>query len=112
NYQAERATVQVFEGGVPETVISPEKRFYPVQSFPTTEAGIWRTWGGDLYLVIGDRQDDGGWVVRSFFKPMANWLWAGMIIMALGGTLSLTDRRYRLGAGARRKRPGRSVPAE
>ncbi|MEM8871232.1 MAG: heme lyase CcmF/NrfE family subunit, partial [Pseudomonadota bacterium] len=46
NYQAERATVQVFEGGVPETVISPEKRFYPVQSFPTTEAGIWRTWGG------------------------------------------------------------------
>ncbi|MEM8658432.1 MAG: cytochrome c-type biogenesis CcmF C-terminal domain-containing protein, partial [Pseudomonadota bacterium] len=83
---------------------------YPVQSFPTTEAGIWRTWGGDLYLVIGDQQPDGGWVVRSFYKPMANWLWAGMIIMALGGALSLTDRRYRLGASSRRAKAKTAAP--
>ncbi len=110
NYTADRASIIVLRDGVEQTVLSPEKRFYPVQRFPTTEAGIQRTWAGDLYLVIGDQQADGGWVVRSFFKPMANWLWAGMIIMALGGTLSLTDRRYRLGAG-QRGRPA-SVAAE
>ncbi|MEM7614260.1 MAG: heme lyase CcmF/NrfE family subunit, partial [Pseudomonadota bacterium] len=110
NYQADRATLTVFDAGSAQTLLTPEKRFYPVQSFPTTEAGIWRTWGGDLYLVIGDQQPDGGWVVRSFYKPMANWLWAGMIIMALGGALSLTDRRYRLGASSRRAKAKTAAP--
>ncbi|MCC6864364.1 MAG: heme lyase NrfEFG subunit NrfE, partial [Rhodobacteraceae bacterium] len=69
----------------------------------TTEAaidfGLWR----DIYIVIGDPQDNGGWAVRSYIEPFANWLWAGMMIMALGGFLSLTDRRYRMAAGARRR---------
>jgi cytochrome c-type biogenesis protein CcmF len=72
---------------------------------PTTEAGIdgglWR----DLYLVIGDPQDGGGWAMRSHVKPMAAWIWGGAILMALGGALSLTDRRMRVAAGARRAAP-------
>jgi cytochrome c-type biogenesis protein CcmF len=63
----------------------------------------------DLYLVIGDAQKDGGYAVRSYIKPFANWLWGGSLLMALGGLISLTDRRYRLAAGARR---GAAVPAE
>jgi cytochrome c-type biogenesis protein CcmF len=67
-------------------------------------------------VVIGDPQDNGGYAVRTFIKPFANWIWAGAIIMALGGLLSLSDRRYRVAAGAARQRAGgqgqQGVPAE
>ena len=111
NYSADRAVLRVTRDGAPVATLTPEKRFYPIQRFPTTEAGIDRGVARDLYLTLGDRQEDGGWVVRSFLKPYANWLWLAMIVMAAGGTLSLTDRRYRIGAPARRAAPG-AVPAE
>ena len=79
---------------------------------PTTEAAIHNGVFRDLYLVIGDPQKDGGWAVRSYVKPFANWIWAGAIIMALGGCLSLSDRRVRVAAGARRAAPVRVVAAE
>ena len=88
----------------------PEKRVYPIAQMPTTEAGINRGFFRDVYVVIGDRQPEGGWAVRTFIKPYANWLWGSIIIMALGGVLSLTDRRYRLGAPGRRR--AQAVPAE
>ncbi|NNU80567.1 heme lyase CcmF/NrfE family subunit [Halovulum dunhuangense] len=110
NYTSDMASLSVMREGEVLAVLSPEKRFYPVQRMPTTEAGIDRGVMRDLYLVIGDRQENGGWVVRSFWKPMANWLWTGMIVMAFGGLLSLTDRRYRLGAAVRRRSD--MVPAE
>ena len=59
-----------------------------------------------------DQQADGGWVIRTYVKPLANWIWAGCILMSLGGTLSLTDRRFRVAAGARRRRTPGGVPAE
>jgi cytochrome c-type biogenesis protein CcmF len=91
----------------------PEKREYPVAGMPTTEAAIDNGVFRDLYVVIGDPQDGGGWAVRTFVKPFANWIWAGAIVMALGGCLSLMDRRYRVAAGARReRRPPDGVPAE
>jgi cytochrome c-type biogenesis protein CcmF len=61
--------------------------------------------------VIGDPQVGGGFAVRSYVKPFANWLWGGSALMALGGFFSLTDRRYRLAAGARRQTPA-AQPAE
>ena len=92
-------------------LLHPEKRIYPVAAMPTTEAaianGLWR----DLYVVIGDPQADGGWAVRTYVKPFANWIWAGAILMAFGGALSLSDRRYRVAAGARRA-PALAQPAE
>ena len=91
-------------------MLFPEKRVYPVAGMPTTEAAIDNGVFRDIYLVIGDEQPGGGWAVRSYVKPFANWIWAGAIIMALGGTLSLTDRRFRVAAGARKQPAG--VPAE
>ena len=63
--------------------------------------------------MIGDKQDGGGWAVRTYVKPFANWIWAGAMLMALGGVLSLTDRRYRVGASAPRVlRVPNPAPAE
>ncbi|MFM2367282.1 MAG: hypothetical protein RIR95_1890 [Pseudomonadota bacterium] len=111
NYTSTMAEMRVVRDGVDVVTLYPEKRFYPVAAMPTTEAsidyGIWR----DLYLVIGDAQADGGYAVRSYIKPFANWLWGGAMIMALGGLLSLTDRRFRIAAGARRSVPA-PQPAE
>ena len=111
NYIATVAALTVARGERLMATVHPEKRVYPVAQMPTTEAGIasgpWR----DLYLVIGDVQANGGWVVRTYIKPFANWIWGGAILMALGGLISLTDRRYRVAAGARRA-PVAAVPAE
>ena len=85
----------------------------PAGASPTTEAGIDNGFLRDVYLVIGDEQKDGGWAVRTYIKPFANWIWAGSIIMALGGICSLADRRYRIAAGARKRRaPASGVPAD
>ena len=67
----------------------------------------------DLYVVIGDPQEGGGWAVRTFIKPYANWIWAGSLIMALGGLISLFDRRLRVGAPttAAKHRPAGGHPA-
>jgi cytochrome c-type biogenesis protein CcmF len=62
--------------------------------------------------VIGDRQENGGWAVRSYIEPFANWLWAGCLLMAFGGMLSLSDRRYRVAAGAGRRAAPAAVAAE
>ncbi len=107
------ATVTVERGGAPVATLHPEKRFYPVARMPTTEAAIRTASCGDLYVVIGDQQADGGWAVRTYVKPFANWIWAGAMLMALGGVLSLTDRRYRVAAAAPRvPRVPHAAPAE
>ncbi|MCT4559271.1 MAG: heme lyase CcmF/NrfE family subunit [Pelagimonas sp.] len=111
NYTSVQGQVLVRENGRDVTVLRPEKRNYPVSRMPTTEAAIDYRAMRDVYVVIGDPQADGGWVMRVYIKPLANWIWAGSILMALGGLLSLSDRRYRVAAGAR-KTPAAGVPAE
>ena len=110
NYTSLRAEMLVTRGGAEVALMYPEKRNYPVAGMATTEAAIRQSIAGDLYLVIGDKQDGGGWAVRSYLKPFANWLWAGALLMALGGLLSLTDRRHRIAAAAARRHA--MVPAE
>ena len=110
NYVATRADLTINKDGRLAARLYPEKRLYPVAQMPTTEAAIANGFLRDIYVVIGDPQDDGGWAVRTYIKPLANWIWAGAMIMALGGLLSLTDRRFRVAAGARAK--PRGVPAE
>ena len=62
--------------------------------------------------MVGDRHSDGGWTVRVFYNPLAPWLWAGAVIMVLGGAISLTDRRYRIGVpSGRRSRPAAPAAA-
>jgi cytochrome c-type biogenesis protein CcmF len=89
--------------------LCPEKRVYPVQRMPTTEAAIDSGLGRDVYLVLGDQNADGAWAVRSYLKPLVNWIWLGAAVMGLGGLVSLTDRRFRVGATARR---AAAVPAQ
>ncbi len=102
NYQAERARFIVTSGGKPVTVLTPERRFYPVQRQQTTEAAIHTTGLADLYVVVGDSDGKGAWTVRLYHNPLVPWIWAGCLIMALGGGLSLTDRRLRVGAPKQR----------
>lgn len=109
NYVAEQALVTMTRGGATFEK-RPERRFYPVAQMPTTEAGIANSFWRDLYVVIGERQEQGGWAMRIYIKPLANWIWAGAIIMALGGLMSLSDRRFRVAAAARKVLAG--VPAE
>lgn len=112
NYISTMAFVEVAKDGRIVDVLTPEKRIYPVAGMPTTEAGIDSGFTRDVYVALGDPQLDGGWAVRTWIKPFANWIWGGAIIMALGGALSLTDRRYRVAAGAARDRAAIGVPAE
>ncbi|SDN88639.1 cytochrome c-type biogenesis protein CcmF [Lutimaribacter pacificus] len=112
NYISTMGTVQVARGTRVISTLHPEKRSYPVAQMPTTEAAIDNGFLRDVYVVIGDPQDNGGWAVRTYYKPLANWIWGGAILMALGGCLSLGDRRYRVAAGARRMRGAAGVPAE
>jgi cytochrome c-type biogenesis protein CcmF len=103
NYVYERGQFSVSRDGDLVGVMTPEKRFYPVQGTPTTEAAIDSSLTRDLYLVLGDKQQGGdAWAVRTYLKPLAVWIWLGALVMALGGLVSLTDRRYRVGAAARR----------
>ncbi|UYV39365.1 heme lyase CcmF/NrfE family subunit [Rhodobacteraceae bacterium D3-12] len=111
NYVSTMGIVRLSQGGAEIATLTPEKRFYPVQGTPTTEAAIDNGFLRDIYVVIGDPQDGGGWAMRTYYKPLANWIWGGAILMAIGGALSLSDRRYRVAAGARKARVG-GVPAE
>jgi cytochrome c-type biogenesis protein CcmF len=112
NYFSTMGDVIVRQDGEQIALLNPEKRNYPVAQMPTTEAAIDYRFLRDVYVVIGDQQDDGGWVVRTYVKPLANWIWAGSILMALGGILSLSDRRYRVAAGTRQQTSPQGVPAE
>jgi len=111
NYLSTMATFTASRDGRVLGVLTPEKRIYPVAQMPTTEAALHNSLAGDLYIVIGDPQQGGGWAVRTYIKPLVNWLWIGCTLMALGGVASLLDRRYRVAAGARRA-PAAGVPAE
>ncbi|MDG1377537.1 MAG: heme lyase CcmF/NrfE family subunit [Yoonia sp.] len=100
NYRTTMGEVAVFKGESDVTVLFPEKRYYPVADMPTTEAAIRNGILRDIYVVIGDPQDGGGYTVRVYIKPFANWIWGGAMLMALGGLFSLMDRRLRMAAGA------------
>jgi cytochrome c-type biogenesis protein CcmF len=113
NYFIERGTFTVRRDGEVYTVMEPEKRRYMVQQRETTEAAIFTTPMKDLYAVIGDKADGGGWVTRIYHSPLVPWMWIGSLLMILGGTLSLSDRRLRVGAPSRRRAaaPAAAQPA-
>ena len=96
NYTASRGTFRVSQDGRDTTVLYPEKRRYTVQNQIMTEAAIDSGFLRDLYVALGEPLDDGAWSVRLYHKPFVNWIWGGCLLMALGGVLAITDRRYRL----------------
>ena len=109
NYFATTGFVTLAKNGREIAQLRPEKRVYPVAQMPTTEAAIDQSLARDVYVVIGDEQDAGGWAIRTYIKPLVNWIWIGCALMALGGGLSLSDRRFRVAAGARK---AQAVPAQ
>ncbi|WP_455218224.1 heme lyase CcmF/NrfE family subunit, partial [Kaarinaea lacus] len=98
NYTANRGQVLVTRNGETETVLFPEKRVYRVQTMPMTEAAIDTGLFRDLYVSLGEPVGRGAWSVRVYYKPFVDWIWGGCVIMALGGLLAISDRRYRLAA--------------
>ena len=102
NYFSTMGIIAVSKDGQLLTVLRPEKRNYPVAQMPTTEAAIDYRLSRDLYVVLGDQQSDNSWTIRTYLKPFTNWIWGGCALMAVGGLLSLTDRRLRIAAGRRK----------
>ncbi len=96
NYDGTRGLFTVLRGERVVRTMHPEKRLYHVQQMPMTEAAIDTGFTRDLYVSLGEPVDGGAWVVRVYHKPFVDWIWGGAFLMAMGGLLAVTDRRYRL----------------
>jgi cytochrome c-type biogenesis protein CcmF len=98
NYNADRGTIRAFKGDKEVAVLHPEKRTYLVQTKPMTEAGIDAGFTRDIYVSLGEALGGGDWSLRLYYKPFVRWVWLGGILIAIGGLLAASDRRYRLAA--------------
>jgi cytochrome c-type biogenesis protein CcmF len=112
NFTEDVVLFEVARDGRRITEVDPSKRLYDAPPQPTTEAGIYASWRGDLYVVIGDEQPGGGYAVRSYFNPLVRFIWLGTLLMFFGGLISLTDRRLRVGAPVKRRSGPVPVAAE
>jgi cytochrome c-type biogenesis protein CcmF len=113
NYRGEAGIFTVKVDGRQVTSMAAEKRVYTANRQPTTEAAIYPFLTGDLYVVLGDEDRDGSRTVRLYFNPLAPLIWIGALIMFIGGAVSLSDRRYRVGAPRLARGVGRlPAPAE
>jgi cytochrome c-type biogenesis protein CcmF len=114
NYTEDRGHFSVSRGGVEVADVWSSKRVYTARQMPTTEAGILTFGLSQLYVSLGDATNDGGIVVRIWWKPFILCIWGGALVMAIGGLVSLSDRRLRVGAPRRKAKPAPPVmePAE
>ncbi|WP_158747080.1 heme lyase CcmF/NrfE family subunit [Acidisphaera sp. L21] len=104
NYNERVANIRVIRPGEPDLEMHPSRRAFTTQTVTTTEAAIHTTGFADIYAVLGEERD-GAAVMRLHYNPMAPWIWLGGLVMAIGGGLSLADRRLRVGAPARKTVP-------
>ena len=119
NYTAERAVLSVTGPNGAAADVTPERRFYPANRQTTSQVAIQRHGASDLYVVVGERREGArpNWLIRTYWNPWARLIFGGPILMALGGLISLSDRRLRLAVGRRRKsspplRSGGGGPSE
>jgi cytochrome c-type biogenesis protein CcmF len=96
NYQAMRGTFLLNQNGNAQTTMYPEKRNYFSSTMPMTEAAIDVGLTRDIYISLGEELPDKSWAVRVYYKPFIDWIWGGCLLMALGGILSISDKRYRI----------------
>jgi cytochrome c-type biogenesis protein CcmF len=97
NYKAVQGDIDVLKDDKLIQKLYPEKRTYNASGMVMTEAAIDAGLFRDLYIALGEPLDNNAWVVRVYHKPFVDWIWLGCILMALGGILAVTDRRYRYG---------------
>jgi cytochrome c-type biogenesis protein CcmF len=129
NYSARRGLFEARRADGDSIQMSPAKRYYPATGMITTEAAIRSSGFADLFVTISDPTEsaaqggsprflfeapaDAAWAVRVTHNPLVPWIWIGSALMALGGAVSLSDRRLRVGAPARRMpAAARPSPAE
>jgi cytochrome c-type biogenesis protein CcmF len=113
NYRAAVGDVELIQDGKVQRMLHPEKRAYFSSQMPMTEAAIDTGFTRDVYVSLGEQLDDpnsavksGAWSVRVHYKPFVDWIWAGCLLMAFGGLIAASDRRYRIASRAA------SVPGE
>jgi cytochrome c-type biogenesis protein CcmF len=111
NYTASHGQIHVSKNGVLRTVLEPEKRLYTVTNMPMSEAGISPHLIHDLYASLGEPLDGGAWSVRIYHKPLVEWIWFGCLMMAFGGLLAMSDKRYRLNKQAKSAAAGQGQRA-
>jgi cytochrome c-type biogenesis protein CcmF len=104
NFNAQKATVEITRNGHLVAIVHPEQRFFPLQQQTTSETAIRTNFLADLYVALGDGDGAGSWTLRAYWKPLVPWIWIGAVIMAFGGMISLSDRRWRVGVAARARR--------
>jgi cytochrome c-type biogenesis protein CcmF len=113
NYQVRRAEIVVDRPGSAPFTVHPERRWYPIAGSMTTNTSISTNGFGDLYLALGDPDGKGGWVLRAYYNPLVPWVWFGAVLAALGGLVSLSDRRLRMRLPRSRAAPAiASQPAD
>ncbi|MBU3597449.1 heme lyase CcmF/NrfE family subunit [Polynucleobacter bastaniensis] len=96
NYKAMQGTFLLTRNGNLEATMYPEKRNYFSSTMPMTEAAIDASLTRDIYVSLGEELDDKAWAVRVYYKPFVDWIWGGCVLMALGGLLAMSDKRYRM----------------
>lgn len=96
NFNADVGTVEISREGRSIATLNPEKRYYRTGGNPMTEAAIDVSPLRDLYVSLGEPVQGGAWILRLYVKPLIRWIWFGALLMAFGGALAATDRRYRL----------------
>jgi len=101
NFSAIEAEIVIRKDGERVAMVHPQKRQYLVQKSWMTEAGIDAGWNKDLFVALGDQLGNNAWSVRVQYKPMIRFIWLGALVMALGGLIAVSDRRYRSRAEAR-----------
>ncbi|EMC0408192.1 heme lyase CcmF/NrfE family subunit [Vibrio fluvialis] len=104
NYDGYIADFEITQNGKYLNTLHAEKRFYRTARSMMTEAAIDRGLTRDLYIAMGERLDDNNaWAVRIYYKPFVRWIWAGALLMALGGALAISDKRYRFRKNAQQE---------
>jgi cytochrome c-type biogenesis protein CcmF len=96
NYQGIIGDIEVLDNGERINLMHPEKRTYNASGMAMTEAAIDTGIFRDLYVALGEPLGDGSWVVRVYHKPFVDWVWFGCLLMAFGGALAVSDKRYRI----------------
>ena len=95
NYDAVEALVEVTRAGKPVAILKPQKRHFWVQQTDNSQAAISVSWSRDLFVAVGNPLGEGAWSMRIQYKPLVRYIWLGALVMALGGLIAATDRRYR-----------------
>src|SRR5208282_4261788 len=96
NYDAVEALVEVTRDGKPVAILKPQKRHFWVQQTDNSQAAISVNWSRDLFVAMGNPLGENAWSMRIQYKPLVRYIWLGAFVMAVGGLVAATDRRYRL----------------